>query len=65
MPEVAAFAREFCLYGTPAEIVDRLTTVRAAGADAVLLQHVGSYDLPRALLTEVSESVLPLLRVSR
>jgi 5,10-methylenetetrahydromethanopterin reductase len=67
VPDAAAtaFAREFCLYGTPAEIVDRLTSVRAAGADAVFLQHVGSYDLPRALLTEVSENVLPLLRVSR
>jgi 5,10-methylenetetrahydromethanopterin reductase len=67
VPDAAAtaFAREFCLYGTPAEIVDRLTSVRAAGADAVFLQHVGSYDLPRALLTEVSERVLPLLRVSR
>jgi 5,10-methylenetetrahydromethanopterin reductase len=31
----------------------------------VFLQHVGSYDLPRALLTEVAESVLPRLRVSR
>jgi 5,10-methylenetetrahydromethanopterin reductase len=58
----AAFAREFCLYGTAAEIVDRLKGVREAGADAVFLQHVGSYDLPHALLADVSEHVLPLLR---
>jgi 5,10-methylenetetrahydromethanopterin reductase len=59
---VTAFAREFCLYGTAAEIVDRLGTVRGAGADAVLLQHVGSYDLPRTLLADVADHVLPLLR---
>jgi 5,10-methylenetetrahydromethanopterin reductase len=58
----AAFAREFCLYGTAGEIVDRLKGVREAGADAVLLQHVGSYDLPHALLADVAELVIPLLR---
>lgn len=58
----AAFAREFCLYGTAAEIADRLAGVRDAGADAVFLQHVGSYDLPHALLADVSERVFPLLR---
>ena len=57
-----AFAREFCLYGTATEIVERLATVEEAGADAVFLQHVGSYDLPHALLADVAEQVLPLLR---
>ncbi|GAF48307.1 LLM class flavin-dependent oxidoreductase [Rhodococcus wratislaviensis] len=57
-----AFAREFCLFGTASEIVDRLGTVRAAGADAVFLQHVGSYDLPHALLTDLGDQVLPLVR---
>lgn len=57
-----AFAREFCLYGTAAEIADRLTGVRAAGAEAVFLQHVGSYDLPHALLAAAAARVLPLLR---
>ena len=61
----AAFAREFCLYGTAAEIADRLAGVRAAGADAVFLQHVGSYDLPHVLLADVAEHVLPLLRASQ
>jgi 5,10-methylenetetrahydromethanopterin reductase len=55
---VTAFAHEFCLYGSAAEIVDRLGTVREAGADAVFLQHVGSYDLPRTLLVDVAEHVL-------
>ncbi len=58
----SAFAREFCLYGTAAEIADRLASVRAAGADAVFLQHVGSYDLPVALLADIAEHVLPLIR---
>jgi 5,10-methylenetetrahydromethanopterin reductase len=58
----AAFAREFCLYGTAAEIVDRISAVQEAGADAVFLQHVGSYDLPRALLADVADQVLPHVR---
>jgi 5,10-methylenetetrahydromethanopterin reductase len=57
-----AFAREFCLFGTAPEIVDRLSTVQAAGADAVFLQHVGSYDLPHALLKDLGDQVLPLVR---
>jgi 5,10-methylenetetrahydromethanopterin reductase len=58
----AAFAREFCLYGTATDIVDRIASVREAGADAVFLQHVGSYDLPHPLMADVTEQVLPLLR---
>ncbi len=58
---VAAFAREFCLFGTAAEIVARIDEATAAGADAVFLQHVGSYDLPSALLHDVATEVLPLL----
>ncbi|WP_326698533.1 LLM class flavin-dependent oxidoreductase [Streptomyces sp. NBC_01754] len=56
-----AFAREFCLYGTPSEIVERLAGVGEAGADAVFLQHVGSYDLPHALLADVAGRVMPLM----
>ena len=59
---VATFARTFCLFGTAAEIVARIGDAAAAGADAVFLQHVGSYDLPRELLDRVSGEVLPLLR---
>lgn len=60
--DATTFAREFCLYGTACEIVERLAAVSAAGADAVFLQHVGSYDLPHTLLADVAEHVLPLLR---
>lgn len=59
---VTAFAREFCLYGTGEEIAARLTAVRGAGADAVFLQHVGSYDLPYELLEDVAARVLPRVR---
>ncbi|WP_051579916.1 LLM class flavin-dependent oxidoreductase [Pseudonocardia acaciae] len=58
------FAQTFCLFGTAGEIVDRLAAVRAAGVDAVFLQHVGSYDLPDALLAGVADHVLPRLRAS-
>lgn len=56
-----AFAREFCLFGSGEEIARRLETVQAAGADAVFLQHVGSYDLPYPLLNDVAGKVLPIL----
>ena len=59
---VTAFAREFCLYGTADEIVARLEAVAAAGVDAVFLQHVGSYDLPEALLSDIAEHVIPKTR---
>ncbi|NKQ51706.1 LLM class flavin-dependent oxidoreductase [Amycolatopsis sp. K13G38] len=47
---VVAFARQFCLFGTLGEISARLKEVADAGVASVLLQHVGSYDLPRDLL---------------
>ncbi|WP_184778655.1 LLM class flavin-dependent oxidoreductase [Amycolatopsis jiangsuensis] len=47
---VLAFAREFCLFGTIAEIRGRLREVAGFGVASILLQHIGSYDLPRALL---------------
>jgi 5,10-methylenetetrahydromethanopterin reductase len=59
---VAAFARTFCLFGTAAEIVARIGAAAGAGADAVFLQHVGSYGLPHELLDRVAGEVLPLLR---
>ncbi|WP_290056454.1 LLM class flavin-dependent oxidoreductase, partial [Amycolatopsis solani] len=46
------FARRFCLYGTADEIAARLIELDQAGVSAVLLQHVGSYDLPRQLAAE-------------
>ncbi|MEE2060308.1 LLM class flavin-dependent oxidoreductase [Rhodococcus artemisiae] len=56
---IATFAREFCLYGTSDEIVERLSHVHEAGADAVFLQHVGSYDLPHRLMADIAGQVLP------
>ena len=59
--DVVRFAREFCLFGTAAEIADRLVRIGEAGADGVLLQHVGSYDLPDSLLADLADKVLPAL----
>ena len=53
------FAQEFCLFGTPAHILDRLAEVRSAGATGVFLQHVGSYMLPDELIEAVGAHVLP------
>ncbi|WP_028936287.1 LLM class flavin-dependent oxidoreductase [Pseudonocardia spinosispora] len=59
---VTAFARRFCLFGTAEQIAERVARVEAAGVGSVLLQHVGSYDLPHRLLADFSDQVLPLLR---
>lgn len=56
---VVAFARRFCLFGSAAEIVARLGELAEAGVGSVLLQHVGSYDLPHTLLHDVAGEVLP------
>ena len=57
--DALAFARTFSLFGTADEIVARLEAVEAAGATAVSVQHVGSYDLPEALLDAFAGEVLP------
>lgn len=59
--DAAAFARTFCLFGSPEEIVDRVEYAAKAGATAIFLQHVGSYDLPERLVADVGDRVLPLL----
>jgi 5,10-methylenetetrahydromethanopterin reductase len=62
---VVAFAREFCLFGTAEEIVERLAQVQAVGATSVFLQHVGSYSLPEELMERFAGEVLPLLSAAR
>jgi 5,10-methylenetetrahydromethanopterin reductase len=57
--DAVAFASTFCLFGTPAQIVDRIERTAQLGATAIFLQHVGSYDLPERLMTDVAEHVLP------
>ncbi|MEU0791894.1 LLM class flavin-dependent oxidoreductase [Amycolatopsis sp. NPDC005961] len=56
------FARRFCLYGTEDELAARLTELTRSGVSAVLLQHVGSYDLPRQLVADFAGRVRPVLR---
>jgi 5,10-methylenetetrahydromethanopterin reductase len=59
------FAREFCLFGTPAEIVQQLAVARAAGATGVFLQHVGSYTVPHELIEVAGAELLPALEAGR
>jgi len=59
------FAREFCLLGTPAEIVQQLAVARAAGATGVFLQHVGSYTVPHELIEVAGAELLPALGAGR
>ncbi|MGW2509084.1 LLM class flavin-dependent oxidoreductase [Streptomyces scopuliridis] len=55
------FAQEFCLFGTPEQITERLDALHAFGVTGVFLQHVGSYDPPTELIEAVGTSVLPRL----
>jgi 5,10-methylenetetrahydromethanopterin reductase len=48
--DAATFARRFCLFGRPAEIAARIAELGACGVDEVLLQHLGSFDLPHEWL---------------
>ncbi|MGW0655976.1 LLM class flavin-dependent oxidoreductase, partial [Streptomyces umbrinus] len=58
------FAEEFCLFGTPARIAERLQALHTEGVTGVLLQHVGSYDPPTQLIEAIGEAVLPALSPS-
>ena len=44
------FAEAFCLFGTLDVIAERLAAVALTGVSEVLVQHVGSYDLPWDLM---------------
>jgi 5,10-methylenetetrahydromethanopterin reductase len=59
--DAIAFARTFCLFGSPQEIVARIEQAAGLGATAIFLQHVGSYDLPERLVADTGNRVLPLL----
>jgi len=59
--DAVRYAREFCVYGDADAVVDRLLSIKQAGASAVFLQHVGSYDLPHELISVLAEQVLPRL----
>jgi 5,10-methylenetetrahydromethanopterin reductase len=52
------FAREFCLFGTPAEITARLAVICDAGATGVFLQHGGSYAPPDEVIEAVGAQIL-------
>ena len=60
--DAVAFARTFCLFGTPEEIVARIEETRRLGVTGIFFQHVGSWDLPTRLIETLGEQVLPRLR---
>ncbi|MDV8015697.1 LLM class flavin-dependent oxidoreductase [Rhodococcus sp. IEGM 1241] len=55
------FAQSFCLFGTAEEIAAGIERVQDAGASKILLQHVGSYDLPYELMNSFAGAVMPRL----
>ncbi|WP_235735364.1 LLM class flavin-dependent oxidoreductase [Nocardioides alcanivorans] len=59
--DAVAYARSFGLFGTPAEIVAQIRATQELGVTGIFFQHVGSWDLPDALVTSVGAEVLPLL----
>jgi len=48
------FAEAFCLFGTLDVIAERLAAVATIGVTEVLIQHVGSYDLPWDLMRQLA-----------
>lgn len=59
--DAVRYAEEFCLFGTPEHIAERIGDAHARGASTLYLQHVGSYDLPERLAESIARRVLPLL----
>lgn len=59
--DAVRYAEEFCLFGTPDVVADRIRDARARGASTIYLQHVGSYDFPQVLAEDIAKQVLPLL----
>ena len=51
---VTRFAEQFCLFGTLDVIEERLAAVASIGVSEVLVQHVGSYDLPWNLMRQLA-----------
>jgi 5,10-methylenetetrahydromethanopterin reductase len=63
--DAVAFADAFCLFGTAEDIAARISGLAAVGVTSVFLQHVGSWDLPRDLVTSVGSDVIPRLRAEK
>jgi 5,10-methylenetetrahydromethanopterin reductase len=60
--DAVAFADAFCLFGTVDQIVERIRCVAGTGATTMLVQHVGSYELPHHLIDAIGGGVIPRLR---
>ena len=60
--DAVAFADAFCLFGTVDHIVERIRRVAGTGATTMLVQHVGSYELPHHLIDAIGGGVIPRLQ---
>lgn len=58
----ARFARTFCLFGTPDDVVAGIESAVQAGATSFYLRHVGNYSLPYGLMEGFAHDVLPRVR---
>jgi len=57
--DAVRFAEEFCLFGSIESVRKKLDDAERAGAMAVFVQHVGSYDLPHELIEQFGTRVIP------
>lgn len=57
--DAVAFAKHFCLFGTPEEIIEGVRAAAAIGATSFYLRHVGNYSLPYEMIEGVGSEVIP------
>ena len=62
--DAVAFAQTFGLFGSAEQIAERIRATGAFGVSRIFLQHVGSWDLPEALVQSVGSDVIPVLAES-
>lgn len=55
------FAERFCLFGPAAQVARQIGELEAAGVDEVYLRHLGSYEVPHALIDAIDAEVFPAL----
>jgi 5,10-methylenetetrahydromethanopterin reductase len=58
--DVLRFARTFCLFGSLEEIAGQIEKMSALGVAEVMLQHIGSFDVPRAWIDQCAPLTGPL-----
>jgi 5,10-methylenetetrahydromethanopterin reductase len=53
--DILTFASEFCFFGSVDEIGRQIAALSERGVDEVILQHVGSFDIPHEWLETCSQ----------